>query len=84
MPQSFPKPRQPTASEQLAALLGAPWSFAGRPPRHDLSTWRVCDDWADPVPVTEAEVAVFEAWFGDLFDDLFVPPAANTARVLRE
>jgi hypothetical protein len=23
------------------------------------------------VPVTEAEIDVFEAWFGDLFDDLF-------------
>jgi hypothetical protein len=23
------------------------------------------------VPVTKAEIDVFEAWFGDLFDDLF-------------
>jgi len=23
------------------------------------------------VPVTEAEIEVFEAWFGDLFDELF-------------
>jgi hypothetical protein len=47
----------------------------GRPPKHDLSSWTVTDDWPDPVPVTEAEVTVFEHWFGDLFDDLFGPDA---------
>ena len=26
---------------------------------------------ADEVPITEAEIEVFEAWFGDLFDELF-------------
>lgn len=72
MPQPPPERRQPTASDQLAALLGAPWAFSGRPPKHDLATWRVTDDWPADVPVTDAEVAVFEAWFGDLFDDLFV------------
>lgn len=61
----------PTASEQLEQLLGYPWPFPGRPPRHDLSTWTVSDDWPDPVPVTETEVDVFEQWFGDLFDELF-------------
>ncbi|HMQ93744.1 MAG TPA: hypothetical protein PKA33_14740 [Amaricoccus sp.] len=25
----------------------------------------------EDVPVTEAEIKVFERWFGDLFDDLF-------------
>jgi hypothetical protein len=25
------------------------------------------------VPVTDAEIAVFEAWFGDLFDEFFGP-----------
>ena len=33
--------------------------------------WAVTDDWPEDVPVTEAEVDVFEAWFGDLFDELF-------------
>src|SRR5215831_19088415 len=28
--------------------------------------WTVTDDWPEEVPVTEAEVDVFEAWFGDL------------------
>jgi hypothetical protein len=67
------KERPPTASEQLEALLGYPWPFPGRPPKHDLSTWTVTDDWPEHIPVTEAEVDVFEAWFGDLFDELFGP-----------
>lgn len=46
---------------------------AGRPPKHDLSTWTVTDDWPEHVPITAAEVYAFEAWFGDLFDDLFGP-----------
>jgi hypothetical protein len=61
----------PTASEQLEVLLGYPWPFVGRRPKHDLSTWTVTDDWPKDVPVTEAEVDVFERWFGDLFDELF-------------
>jgi hypothetical protein len=65
------KERPPTASEQLEALLGQPWPFPGRPPKHDLSTWTVTDDWPENIPVTEAEVDVFEQWFGDLFDELF-------------
>jgi hypothetical protein len=39
--------------------------------RRDAATWTVADDWPTEVPVTEAEIDVFEAWFGDLFDDLF-------------
>jgi hypothetical protein len=54
-------------------LLGYPWPFLGRPPKHDLSTWTVTDDWPNPVPVMEAEIDVFEQWFGDLFDELFGP-----------
>ena len=67
------KDRPPTASEQLEKLLGHPWPFTGRPPKHDLSTWTVTDDWPEHIPVTEAEVDVFESWFGDLFDELFGP-----------
>jgi len=48
-----------------------PWPFPGRPPKHDLSTWTVIDNWPERVPVTEAEVEVFERWFADLFDELF-------------
>jgi hypothetical protein len=51
---------------------------AGRQPpscagKDDLSTWTVTDDWPERVPVTSAEVDVFEAWFGDVFDELFGP-----------
>jgi len=34
----------------------------------DSTSWTVTDDWPEDVPVTEAEIEVFEAWFGDLFD----------------
>jgi hypothetical protein len=44
---------------------------AGRPPKHEFTRWRVVDDWPDRVPVTTAEVEVFEAWFGDILDELF-------------
>jgi hypothetical protein len=43
----------------------------GRPAKADTTTWTVTDDWPDEVPITEAELDVFEAWFGDLFDELF-------------
>lgn len=72
----MPRPlrqHEPTASEQLEALLGEPWPFPGRPPRHDVASWRVSADWPEKVPVTDAEIAVFEAWFGDLFDEFFGP-----------
>ncbi len=72
MPRSA-RPHRPLASEQLRQLLGEPWPFLGRPPAHDLSNWIVTDDWPADVPVTEAEIDVFERWFGDLFDELFGP-----------
>jgi len=50
-----------------------PWPRIGRPPKHDVAAWTVIDDWPRRVPVTEAEVDVFEAWFGDIFDELFGP-----------
>lgn len=45
-PEAAPRSRQRllTASEQLEELLGYPWPFPGRPPKHDLSTWTVTDD----------------------------------------
>jgi hypothetical protein len=46
---------------------------AGRRPKTDPATWTVTDDWPARVPVTEAEVELFEAWFGDLFDRMFGP-----------
>ena len=43
----------------------------GRRAKADTTTWTVTDDWPDEVPITEAEIDVFEAWFGDRFDELF-------------
>ena len=51
----------------------SPARRVGRPPKHDVSNWKVRDDWPKRIPVTDAEVDVFEAWFGDLFDELFGP-----------
>jgi hypothetical protein len=48
-----------------------PVARPGRPAPEDLTIWTVKDDWPEDVPVTEAEIEVFEAWFGDLFDELF-------------
>ncbi|HQU34884.1 MAG TPA: hypothetical protein PLB88_11245 [Thermoanaerobaculaceae bacterium] len=45
----------------------------GRPVKTDPAAWTVTDDWPARVSVTEAEVALFEAWFGELFDSLFGP-----------
>lgn len=42
-------------------------------PAAEAQTWRVTDDWPERVPVTEAEIEVFERWFADLFDELFGP-----------
>jgi hypothetical protein len=42
-----------------------------RKTKRALATWTVTDDWPKDVPVTEAEIDVFEAWFGDLFDKFF-------------
>lgn len=53
-------------------LLPAP-RRSGRPLKHDLSAWTVTDDWPERVPVTQREVDVFEAWFGDILDELLGP-----------
>lgn len=45
----------------------------GRPPKFAAETWTVTDDWPHPLPVTKAEIDLFETWFGDLFDELFGP-----------
>jgi hypothetical protein len=42
----------------------------GQPTPDDTTTWTVTDDWPEDVPITEAEIEVFEAWFSDLFDEL--------------
>jgi hypothetical protein len=59
------------APDDLYDYARLPAGRAGRPAPEEPSTWTVKDDWPEDVPVTEAEIEVFEAWFGDLFDELF-------------
>ena len=59
--------------DNLHDYAAPPTRRTGRPSKHDLATWKVSDDWPERMPVTDAEVDVFEAWFGDLFDELFGP-----------
>jgi hypothetical protein len=57
--------------DDLLDYFRSPQRRVGRPAKHALETWRVIDDWPERVPVTETEVDVFEAWFGDIFDEFF-------------
>jgi hypothetical protein len=67
--------RSVTAEDRLPADLYdyalPPARRVGRPAAEDKITWTVTDDWPEEVPITEAELDVFEAWFGDLFDEFF-------------
>ena len=54
-------------------IVPGPSPRLGPAVKRDVETWRVVDDWPARVQVTDAELAVFEAWFGDLFDELFGP-----------
>lgn len=36
-----------------------------------LLDWIVTDDWPEHIPVSLAEVELFERWFGDVFDEFF-------------
>ena len=64
-------PAAGTVARRSQRLSTAPVRRSGRPVKNDRSEWTVTDDWPDDVPITEAEIEVFEAWFGDLFDELF-------------
>ena len=33
----------------------------------------ITDDWPEVVPITEAEIRIVEAYFGDVLDELFGP-----------
>ncbi|MCM2438552.1 hypothetical protein HGO34_02315 [Agrobacterium vitis] len=43
------------------------------PDTFDVEKLPVIDDWPERVPVTEAEVDIFERYFGDVLDRLFGP-----------
>ena len=57
--------------DDLYDYVAAPARPGRRRAKRDRTTLTVADDWPEDVPVTEAEIAVFEAWFGELFDELF-------------
>ena len=52
-----------------AGAVASHWPTA----QHNLDTWTITDDWPEHVPIAQAELDVFEAWFGDLFDEFFGP-----------
>ena len=41
--------------------------------KSDQQRIRITDDWPEIVPITEAEVRIVEAYFGDVLDELFGP-----------
>ena len=55
--------------DDLYDYVAAPARPGRRWAKRASVTWTVTDDWPEDVPVTEAEIAVFEAWFGGLFDE---------------
>jgi hypothetical protein len=62
--------------DDLYAYLQEPQQRAGqaraKPPHvFDIERLPVIDDWPEKVPVTDAEILVFERWFADVFDEMF-------------
>lgn len=51
----------------------APRRRASSPDAFDVENLPIIDDWPERVPVTEAEVDIFERYFGDVLDRLFGP-----------
>lgn len=71
------RPRHPvpgTLPDDLYSYIHEPAPRRSPPLRIvDVETLRVVDDWPEKVPITEAEIVVFERWFADVFDELFGP-----------
>jgi len=55
----------------------APRRCTSSPDAFDVEKLPVVDDWPERVPVTEAEVDIFERYFGDVLDRLFGPQASK-------
>jgi hypothetical protein len=69
--KSQPRPPDSAPLDDLYDYARAPARSRRRRAEHDATTWSVSDDWPKDVPVTATEIDIFEAWFGDLFDELF-------------
>jgi hypothetical protein len=59
------------ASDGLYDYAATPARPGRRGANRASVTLTVTDNWPKDVSVTEAEIAVFEAWFGEWFDELF-------------
>lgn len=57
--------------EEVAAPLTCKLPASRCPIEPITPNWTVSDDWPERVPVTDAEIDLFEAWFGDIIDELF-------------
>jgi hypothetical protein len=71
MARSQKSPQHRAPIDGLFDYARAPARRARRLDRANRAEWTVTGDWPEDMPVTEAEIEVFEAWFGDLFDRLF-------------
>ncbi len=65
-----PRRSQPVSSANSDPAASSP---KRRRPKHDVSAWTVTDDWPEKVPITEAEIEIFERYFDDFPDKLFRP-----------
>ncbi len=83
------RPRQPvpeTLPDDLFDYADDPAPRRSPPPHaFDVEKLPVIDDWPEDVPITEAEIQVFERWFADVFDEMFgsldpVPGFTNLSR----
>jgi hypothetical protein len=64
-----------TLPDDLYDYAQPPQHPNGQPPVDPVADWRVIDDWPARVPITPDELDVFEAWFGDIIDEIFAPRA---------
>ncbi len=69
-PQTLPEDLY-AYDDDPAPRIGSP--RASSPDAFDVEKLPVIDDWPEKVPITEAEVQVFERWFADVFDEMFGP-----------
>ena len=72
--------KHPSFRRETRGAIDDLYDYLRDPPRRLTSSrqveslaWTVTDDWHSDVPVIEAEIDVFEAWFGDVFDALLGP-----------